>query len=105
MNFDFLSNPDYDILGAFWMNVLLTLYSGVGAMIWGILLAAMRVSPVPVMRAFGTAYVNVVRNIPLTVIIVATSVVLSDTLGFRLASRTSDTFLDDNAFRLAVLGF
>jgi glutamate transport system permease protein len=105
MNFDFLSNPDYDILAAFWMNVLLTLYSAVGAMIWGVLLAAMRVSPVPVMRAFGTAYVNVVRNIPLTVIIVATSVVLSDTLGFRLASRTSDTFLDDNAFRLAVLGF
>ena len=105
MNFDFLSNPNYDILGAFWMNVQLTVYSAIGALIWGTLLVAMRVSPVPVMRAFGTAYVNIVRNIPLTVIIVSASVVLSATLGFRLAARNSPTYLLDNSFRLALLGF
>ena len=32
------------------------------------LLAAMRVSPVPVLRAFGAGYVNIVRNTPLTLV-------------------------------------
>ena len=105
MNFDFLSDPRYDILGAFWGTIALTVLSAIGALIWGTVLAAMRVSPVPIMRAFGTAYVNVVRNTPVTVIIVATSVVLADTLGMRLAARDSPTFLADNSFRLAVLGF
>lgn len=105
MNFDFLSDPRYDILGAFWGTIQLTVLSAIGALIWGTVLAAMRVSPVPIMRAFGTAYVNVVRNTPVTVIIVATSVVLADTLGMRLAARDSPTFLADNSFRLAVLGF
>ena len=56
-----------DLLGAFWVTVKLTVYSAIGSLIWGTLLAAMRVSPVPLMRGFGTAYVNIVRNIPLTV--------------------------------------
>ena len=43
------------------------------------ILAAMRVSPVPLMRGFGTAYVNIFRNVPLTVIIIMTSQVLSRT--------------------------
>lgn len=105
MNFDFLSNPDYHIGAAFWLTIQLTVYSAVGSLIWGTALAAMRVSPVPVMRVFGTAYINIFRNTPLTVLIVSTSVVLSDTLGVRLAGRNSPTFLTDNAFRLAVLGF
>lgn len=103
MNFDFLS--DYDVLGAFWMTVQLTFFSAIGALIWGTVLAAMRVSPVPLMRGFGTAYVNIVRNIPLTLIIIAMSVVLADTLGMNLASRDSPTYIDDNSFRLAVTGF
>ena len=101
--FDFLEG--YDILGAFWVTVQLTLLAAVGSLVWGTLLAAMRVGPVPLMRGFGTAYVNIVRNIPLTVIIVSASVVLSATLGFRLAARNSPTYLLDNSFRLALLGF
>ncbi|HEY7595864.1 MAG TPA: amino acid ABC transporter permease [Actinophytocola sp.] len=97
--FDFLS--DYDVLGAFWVNVQLTVYSAIGSLIWGTILAAMRVSPVPVMRAFGTAYINLVRNTPLTVIIVATSLVLSQTFQMTLGA---DNF-KDIGFRLAVLGF
>ncbi len=57
---------------AFWMTVKLTVLSAVGSLIWGTVLAAMRVGPVPLMRGFGTAYVNIVRNIPLTVIILFT---------------------------------
>ncbi|MEU3748391.1 MULTISPECIES: amino acid ABC transporter permease [Streptomyces] len=96
--FDFLQG--YDLLGAFWVTVQLTVYSAIGSLIWGTLLAAMRVSPVPLMRGFGTAYVNVVRNIPLTVIIVFTSLGLFQTLGVSLGA---DRFTTIN-FRLAVLG-
>ncbi|GGX20889.1 glutamate ABC transporter permease [Streptomyces chryseus] len=96
--FDFLEG--YDLLGAFWVTVQLTLYSAVGSLIWGTLLAAMRASPVPLMRGFGAGYVNVVRNIPLTVIIVFTSLGLFQTLGVSLGA---DDFGTIN-FRLAVLG-
>ncbi|MFJ4204331.1 amino acid ABC transporter permease [Streptomyces sviceus] len=98
--FDFLEG--YDVLGAFWMTVKLTALSAVGSLIWGTLLAAMRVSPVPLMRGFGTAYVNIVRNIPLTVIIVFTSLGLADIFGVTMGA--PDNF-DIQGFRLAVLGF
>lgn len=42
--------------------------SAVGSLILGTLLGAMRVSPVPTLRAFGATYVNIVRNTPLTLI-------------------------------------
>lgn len=58
------------ILGAFWLTVKLTVVSGLIALVWGIVLAAMRVSPLPVLRGAGTVYVNVLRNTPLTLIIV-----------------------------------
>ncbi|CAM5385904.1 amino acid ABC transporter permease [Streptomyces tanashiensis] len=96
--FDFLQG--YDLLGAFWVTVQLTVYSAIGSLVWGTLLAAMRVSPVPLMRGFGTAYVNIVRNIPLTVIIVFTSLGLFQTLGVTLGAKR---FTSIN-FRLAVLG-
>ncbi|MFD8523686.1 amino acid ABC transporter permease [Streptomyces capillispiralis] len=100
--FDFIS--DYDdptLLGAFWVTVQLTVLSGIGSLVWGTLLAAMRVSPVPLMRWFGTAYVNIVRNIPLTVIIVFTSLGLADIFGVTMGAR--DDF-ELQGFRLAVLG-
>ncbi|MET9375264.1 amino acid ABC transporter permease [Streptomyces sp. NPDC003035] len=96
--FDFLEG--YDLLGAFWVTVQLTVYSAIGSLIWGTLLAAMRVSPVPLMRGFGTAYVNIVRNIPLTVIIVFTSLGLFQTLGVNMGAQDFTTI----NFRLAVLG-
>jgi glutamate transport system permease protein len=96
--FDFLQG--YDLLGAFWMTVKLTALSAVGSLIWGTLLAGMRVGPVPLMRGFGTAYVNIVRNIPLTVIILFTSLGLSQTLGVSLGADKFETI----NFRLAVLG-
>lgn len=96
--FDFLQG--YDLLGAFWVTVKLTALSAVGSLIWGTMLAAMRVGPVPLMRGFGTAYVNTVRNIPLTVIILFTSLGLNQTLGVSLGADKFDTI----NFRLAVLG-
>ncbi|MFG2628860.1 amino acid ABC transporter permease [Streptomyces sp. NPDC048473] len=95
--FDFLDG--YDLLGAFWVTVQLTVYSALGSLIWGTLLAGMKVSPVPLLRGFATSYVNVVRNIPLTVIMVFSSLGLFSTLNIKLGA--SD-FTDIN-FRLAVL--
>ena len=46
----------------------LTVLASVLALVLGTLLAAMRVSPVPTLRGAGTAYVEVVRNTPLTVV-------------------------------------
>jgi glutamate transport system permease protein len=55
-------------LQAFGITILLFIISGIGALIWGTALAGMRVSPVPVLRAFGTLYVNLLRNTPLTLV-------------------------------------
>lgn len=96
--FDFLEG--YDLLGAFWVTVKLTVYSALGSLIWGTLLAGMRVGPVPLMRGFGTAYVNIIRNIPLTVIIVFASLGLYQTLRVTLGA---GNIVDDINFRLAVL--
>ncbi|MFD8833758.1 amino acid ABC transporter permease [Streptomyces griseofuscus] len=96
--FDFLGH--YDVLGAFWTTVQLTLLSAVGSLVWGTLLTAMRVGPVPLMRGFATAYVNIVRNIPLTVIILFSSLGLNQTLGISLGAKGFDAI----NFRLAVLG-
>ncbi|MFE2922699.1 amino acid ABC transporter permease [Streptomyces goshikiensis] len=99
--FDFLNSGQYDVLGAFWVTVQLTLYSAVGSLIWGTVLAGMRVSPVPLMRGFATAYVNLVRNIPLTVLIIGSSLGLNQTLGVTLGGSN----FKEIGFRLAVLGF
>jgi glutamate transport system permease protein len=56
-------------LSAFALILGLTAASAVLALILGVLLAAMRVSPIPVLRGFGTAWVNIFRNTPLTLII------------------------------------
>ncbi|TCO52645.1 amino acid ABC transporter permease [Actinocrispum wychmicini] len=100
---DFLSN--YDLLGAFWTTIKLVFYSAIGSLIWGTILAAMRVSPIPIMRGFGTVYVNIFRNTPLTVLLLFTSVGLSYTLGVQLSAPDSPTSLADNSFRLALMGF
>ena len=55
-------------LDGFTTTVTLTLAAGAVALVLGTLVAAMRVSPVPPLRALGTVYVNVVRNTPLTVV-------------------------------------
>jgi glutamate transport system permease protein len=49
-------------------TLALTVLASVLALALGTLLAAMRVSPVPTLRGAGTAYVEIVRNTPLTVV-------------------------------------
>jgi glutamate transport system permease protein len=92
------------IFEAFWTTIQLTVYSAIGALILGTLLAAMRLSPVPMLNWIGTVYVNVVRNTPLTLIILFCSFGLSQTLGITLVDSKSPTSIEDSNFRLAVLG-
>jgi glutamate transport system permease protein len=49
-------------------TLALTVVSTVLALLLGTLLAAMRVSPVPTLRAAGATYVEIVRNTPLTLV-------------------------------------
>jgi glutamate transport system permease protein len=49
-------------------TIKLFVVSAIGSLIGGALLASMRVSPVPILRSFGSAYVNTVRNTPLTLV-------------------------------------
>jgi glutamate transport system permease protein len=92
------------ILEAFWTTVQLTIFSAVGALVLGTALAAMRLAPVPVLNWLGTAYVNVFRNTPLTLIILFCSFGLSQTLGITFVDSNSPTSIEDSNFRLAVLG-
>jgi glutamate transport system permease protein len=94
----------YDVLGAFWTTIQLTCLSAIGALILGTVLAAMRLGPVPMLNWIGTAYVNVVRNTPLTLILLFCSFGLAQTLGITLVDRNSPTSITDSNFRLAVLG-
>jgi glutamate transport system permease protein len=63
-----------DNLDVYWRGMRttasLTLLSFAVAMLIGLVVAAFRVSPVPPLRAAGTAYVEVFRNIPLVVLFV-----------------------------------
>ena len=72
------------IFEAFWTTIQLTVYSAIGALILGTALAAMRLAPVPMLNWIGTTYVNVVRNTPLTLILLFCSFALSQTLGITM---------------------
>lgn len=64
-----------DNLGLFWAGVLttlqLSLIAGIGALVLGTIIAGFRVSPAPPLRWVGSAWVTVLRNTPLTVVLFA----------------------------------
>jgi len=60
---------EYDVVGAFWLTIQLTLASALGSLLIGTVVAVMRVSPVRTFSWAGAAYVNIVRNTPLTLIV------------------------------------
>nr|WP_218868631.1 ABC transporter permease subunit [Pseudoclavibacter chungangensis] len=49
-------------------TLILFIGGGLLALVLGFIVGAMRVSPVPIARAVGTAYVNLIRNTPLTLV-------------------------------------
>lgn len=59
-----------DLYGtAFLGTIQLFVVAAIGSLVLGLLIAALRVSPVPALRGFGTLYVNVLRNTPLTLVL------------------------------------
>lgn len=76
---------NYDILGAFWVTIQLSVLSALGSLVIGTVLAVFRVSPVRVLRALGAFYVNVLRNTPLTLLMVFSILGMSIILGLQLS--------------------
>jgi glutamate transport system permease protein len=66
---DVISNFDL-VLKAFLLTIELFLVSGVLSLLFGTLLAAMRVGPVPVLARAAAVYVTLLRNTPLLVVFI-----------------------------------
>lgn len=60
----------HEIWAAYVLTIELSVLGFVGALIWGTVLAVFRISPIAPLRGFGLAYVEIVRSIPLLVILV-----------------------------------
>lgn len=99
-----ISTYGADILKAFGTTLELTVYSAIASLVFGTILAGLRVCPIPVARIAVAVYITIFRNTPLTLIIVFCSFGLYQSLGVQLAASNSPTFIVDNNFRLAVLG-
>jgi len=88
----------YDILGAFWVTIQLSVLSAIGSLVLGTIVAILRVSPVRVLRLIGTAYVTIFRNTPLTLLMVFSILGMSFILGLTISDD-----LSRNAYWWAVI--
>ncbi|MFE5311258.1 amino acid ABC transporter permease [Isoptericola sp. NPDC056573] len=89
----------YDVPGAFWVNIQLTFWAAIFSLILGTVLALMRISPIASLQWAGAAYVNILRNTPLTVIMTFLFLAVWTQLQITL----SDDFAQ-NFFRFGVIG-
>ena len=94
---------EYNVFGAFWVTVQLTVWGAFGALLLGTVVAVCRVSPVGVLQQFGAWFVTLVRNTPLTLIVALCSLGISDVMKVYLADPDSNTFIVDNSFRWGVV--
>jgi glutamate transport system permease protein len=67
---DFVWDQRDLILEGFWRTIQLAALSGGLSLVFGTLLAVMRVCPIPPLRWAGATYVTVVRNTPLTLVFI-----------------------------------
>lgn len=96
---DILATYGDDILKAFWVTIQLAVLSTIGSLVLGTVIAVLRLSPVRILRLLGTWYVNVFRNMPLTLLMVFSILGLTYILGIQLDANVVKT----NAFRWAVV--
>ena len=94
----------FNVLGAFWLNIRLAAISFVLALVLGTVVAILRLAPVGVLNWFGSTYVTLLRNTPLTLIIVFANLGLWAQLGIDMVPRDRQNFILENNFWLAVLG-
>jgi glutamate transport system permease protein len=62
-----IDNRDLFVSG-FLLTLQLCVLAAIGSLLLGTVAAVMRISPVPPLRWVGTSYVNVFRNMPLTIV-------------------------------------
>lgn len=93
----------YDFWAAVLNTLQLTFWGALWALIIGTVVAVMRLSPVKSLQWAGSTYVTLFRNTPLTMIVVAASLVLWTQLNIHLANQDSPTYVIDNGMRLAIL--
>lgn len=66
-------DPVTSNLDLYWQGLLrslgICLWGMVGSVVLGTIIAGFRVSPIPSLQAFGTAWVNIWRNCPLSVVL------------------------------------
>ncbi|GLZ04351.1 glutamate ABC transporter permease [Actinomadura sp. NBRC 104412] len=91
-NFSSVFDERDQLLDGFWATIRLAALSAVLSLIIGTILASFRVSPVPVLRTVGTAYVNVLRNTPLTLVLLMCSLGLNDILALTFSDSTSTSY-------------
>ncbi|MEU3463085.1 amino acid ABC transporter permease [Streptomyces sp. NPDC006733] len=70
----------------FFGTLSLTGASAVLALLLGVLIAAFRVSPVPPLRAFGTLWVTLLRNTPLTLLFLVATFIVPEVVATGLSS-------------------
>ena len=70
-------------LEGFSVTLLLLAVGGLGALVLGTLVAAMRISPIATLRGIATVYTEIVRNTPLTLVVIF-AVVIVPLLGPRV---------------------
>ncbi|GHT82289.1 hypothetical protein FACS1894125_4630 [Actinomycetota bacterium] len=90
---------NYNILGAFLVNLELTFWAALFSLILGVLILLMRICPISSLRVFAGGFVEFFRNIPLTIVMVF---MVLGAFG-QLKLQFSDNF-DVNFFWLAVVG-
>ena len=88
----------FDFIQGFGLVLWLTLWSALWALLLGTILAIMRLVPITTLNLVGTFLVNVLRNTPLTLIILSSNVVLWIQLGLELGPDSTT-----NNIRLAIL--
>jgi glutamate transport system permease protein len=86
-----------EILTAFGVTIEMVIVAGVIAFVVGSIMAALRVSPIPLGRAVGSLYVRIIRNTPLLLIMLIFVFGLPE-LDIRPEVRSDTELLDFNVF-------
>ncbi|WP_067461756.1 amino acid ABC transporter permease [Actinomadura macra] len=87
----FFDNID-QVLDGFWATIRLAALSAVFSLLIGTVLVSFRVAPVPLLRVVGTTYINLVRNTPLTLVLLMCSLGLNDVLALKFSDSPSTTY-------------
>lgn len=104
MNPELWSEMGPQLVPAFIETIRLTVFSALGSLVLGTILTAMRVCPLGILRTLSSWYITLIRNTPLTLIVLLAAMGLYYNLGLLLAVE-DDSFIVKQNFRLAVLAF